>query len=116
MEESKDKPLLTLNPVQDTTTQSTTNNNASTPSSATTTTTNIPELKPLQFKKFPYNGKEPNLLGKFMIIGYDSKFVEKMSSAIYDEYVSTPNSTIPIEVKMDDMPMIINEISYDYNQ
>ena len=115
MEESKDKPLLTLNPVQDTTTQSTTNNNASTPSSATTTT-NIPELKPLQFKKFPYNGKEPNLLGKFMIIGYDSKFVEKMSSTIYDEYVSMPNSTTPIEVKMDDMPMIINEISYDYNQ
>ena len=74
-------------------------------------------LSHINIKKYPYNGKAKNLIDKFLIIGYDSKCIEKTINLIYEKNIinSTSNPTQPIEVTLNEVPSIINEICYDYS-
>ena len=79
------------------------------------------DLQEFDLHKFPYHGRAPNLIDKFLIIGYDPKVLEKTLPALvekkYTDKVSTMKpDTIVIEEKCEERPQVLNEICYDYNK
>lgn len=80
----------------------------------------LQDLQKFNLIKYPYNGRAPNLIDKFMIIGYDNKFLEKNLPFYNDQYalaLDKPEMDCsPIAVKADERPTIINEICFDYKK
>ena len=79
------------------------------------------DLQEFDLHKFPYHGRAPNLIDKFLIIGYDPKVLEKTLPALvekkYTDKVSAMKpDTIVIEEKCEERPQVLNEICYDYNK
>ncbi len=79
------------------------------------------DLQKFDLHKFPYHGRAPNLIDKFLIIGYDPKVLEKTLPALVEKkYTEKVNSMKPdtfvIEAKCEERPQVLNEICYDYNK
>ena len=91
--------------------------NTPTPSSSTTLSpdNNLDKkLKPLNTPAYPYNGKAKNLFNRFIIIGYEPKFISKVTQSIVDQCVENPIQYAN-GYKMNSRPSILNTISYDYS-
>ena len=80
----------------------------------------LQDLQKFNLIKYPYNGRAPNLIDKFMIIGYDTKVLEKTLPLINEKYApelaKQGIDSNPISVKSDERPTIINEVCFDYQK
>jgi len=76
-------------------------------------------LSNLKAKMYPFNGKAPNLIDQFLILGYDQLYLEKEYLTEMKELIKKKQSTLVrdrfIELKIKERPFIMNDIQYDYN-
>ena len=86
-------------------------------SSATNSNKNL--LSNVKIKKYPFNGKAPNLIDEFLILGYEVSFLEKEYLTEIKESIKKNHSTIIkerfIEFPIEERPYILSHISHDYN-
>ena len=81
----------------------------------------------IDIKKFPYLGYSPNLIEYFLIIGYDSSFIQKdilpgidtqvkeQSDKSFDSQ-STSDAKVFSEYKIKQYPTVLSSISSNYNK
>ena len=74
-----------------------------------------PEFVEKKIQTFPYNGRAKQLFNRFLIIGYESKFISKMTPSIVQQCVDNPTQYAN-GYKMKSRPTILNSISYDYSE
>ena len=48
------------------------------------------KLKTFSLLTLPYNGKQRNLFNRFLIIGYESKFISKITPTIIEQCSNNP--------------------------
>ena len=73
------------------------------------------KLKTFSLLTLPYNGKQRNLFNRFLIIGYESKFISKITPTIIEQCKNNPQR-YSNGYKMEHLPSVINSISFDYSQ
>ena len=66
--------------------------------------------------KFPFNGKAPNLIDKFLVLGYDQKIVEQTFNKFENKKPRNNTKTHFKYYNFQERPSIINEICNDYTK
>ena len=72
-----------------------------------------------KISKYPFNGKNVNLIDKILFIGYEQNYIEKYLPEIIDNEINEinllPKQNIYIRNTFKQKPTVLNEITYDYN-
>ena len=72
--------------------------------------------------KYPFNGKCDNLIDKFLLLGYEQNYIEKYLPEKIEEGIkeikkeNIPKNSLYEYKNFNERPIVLNEITYDYNK
>ena len=64
--------------------------------------------------KYPFNGIAPNLIDKFLVLGYEQKTIE-LALQLYEDYDTKAKTRLKV-FEFQERPTIVNEICNDYSK